>query len=653
MIVDIGYYALLSALVLTLFGIFAGLSGIHKDSNNLIISFRYSIIAVFGLVAVAYAALSYAFLSNDFTVKFVANNSSTDLPIFYKITAVWGGLEGSLLLWQIILCSFAAIVAIRYAKSNRETLPYTLVVLQLSTLFLLFLLIGWSNPFERIFPIPAEGRGLNPLLQNPGMVAHPPALYLGYVGFNIPFAFAMGSLLSKKPNDDWILTTRRWTLISWFFLTMGMILGGNWAYVELGWGGYWAWDPVENASLMPWLTGTAFLHSVMVQEKRNGLKLWNLMLIIGTFALSILGTFITRSGVLNSVHAFSKSNIGPAFLVFIALILVGSYALLYVRQSRFAIKEKAKGFLSKENGFLLNNLVFVAMAFTVFYGTVFPLLAEGLANKKISIQAPFFNSIMLPLGVFTIFLMGVTQALGWKKTSNQMLRRELMAPVILSVAFAVVMPFLVETSWQMLLMSTMTLFALYVNVLELVRSFRGGFQRKTKSGGGSKLKSILTDRRKRGGLIVHLGVVVMMIGFTGNFFGEEGAFTLNRGETHAFAGYQLKYTEALEYKQLNAEHVGARILISRDGVSEGEILPSKAFYPTRPEPMTEVAIHRTLVHDLYVSLASINEDGSATLNLYFNPMVNFVWASMGLYILGLAYSLSYKPAQKRGGHLKE
>lgn len=652
MIVDIGYYALLASLVLTLYGIFAGLSGIHKDSSNLILSFRYSILAVFGLVAVSYGALTFAFLDNDFTVKFVANNSSTDLPIFYKITAVWGGLEGSLLLWQIILCAFAAIVAVRYAKSNHETLPYTLVVLQISTAFLLFLLIGWSNPFERHFPIPSEGRGLNPLLQNPGMVFHPPSLYLGYVGFNIPFAFAMGSLLSKRPNDDWILTTRRWTLISWFFLTTGMLLGGNWAYVELGWGGYWAWDPVENASLMPWLTGTAFLHSVIVQEKRNGLKLWNLMLIIGTFALSILGTFITRSGVLNSVHAFSKSNIGPAFLVFIAVILVGSYILLYARQSRFALKEKAKGFFSKENAFMLSNLVFVAMAFTVFYGTVFPLLAEGLANKKISIQAPFFNSIMLPLGVVTVLLMGVTQALGWKRTSRKMLKRELAVPAGLSLALMALLPILLSgATWDMVLMAGLTFFALYINVFELWRSYQASLKNGKEK--PSKLKALLKDRRKRGGLIVHIGVALMMIGFTGNFFGEETAFSLAPGEAREFAGYELRFTEAFEYKALNADHVGAKILVSKEGDVKGQVVPSKAFYPTRPEPMTEVAIYRTLMHDLYLSLASINEDGSATLNLYYNPLVNLVWLSMGFYIVGLAFSLSYKPLQKRSGSLQE
>jgi len=649
MITDIGYYSLLAALVLTGFGIFAGLSGIHKNSSNLILSFRQSILAVFGLVAVSYASLCHAFYTNDFTVKFVANNSSTDLPLFYKMTAVWGGLEGSLLLWEIILISFTAIISVRYVKSNRETLPYTLIVLQITTFFLLFLLIGWSNPFERIFPIPGEGRGLNPLLQNPGMVFHPPSLYLGYVGFNIPFAFAIGALLSGKKNDDWILTTRRWTLIAWFFLTIGMILGGNWAYLELGWGGYWAWDPVENASLMPWLTGTAFLHSVMVQEKRNTMKLWNMMLLIATFALSILGTFITRSGVLNSVHSFSKSNIGPAFLFFIVVILVGSYLVLYFRQKDLTVKEKPKDVVSKENSFMLNNVVFVAMCFTVLYGTVFPLLAEGLADKKISIQAPFFNDIMLPLGVLIVFLMGITQVLGWRKTSMQKLRRNLIGPVVAALGWVVIAMLTLSTDYKVLTLTGLTVFALYINLFELVSSFRT----RSKGQGSSKFMGLLKDRRKRGGLLIHLGVVTIMIGFSGNFFGSEGSFTLYPGQNHSFAGYELQFTESAEFQVANAKHLAAQIQISKDNQVLRIMKPAKAFYPTRPEPMTEVAIYRTLFHDLYLSLSSINDDGSATLNAFYNPMVNFVWASVFFFFTGMAYSLSYKPVQKRGGNLKE
>jgi len=649
MIADIGYYALLAALVLTGFGIFAGLSGIHKNSNNLILSFRYSIVAVFGLIAVSYASLCNAFLTNDFTIKFVANNSSTDLPLFYKMTAVWGGLEGSLLLWEIILISFTAIISYRYRHSNRETLPYTLIVLQITTFFLLFLLIGWSNPFERIFPIPAEGRGLNPLLQNPGMVFHPPSLYLGYVGFNIPFAFAMGALLSGRKNDDWILTTRRWTLVAWFFLTLGMILGGNWAYLELGWGGYWAWDPVENASFMPWLTGTAFLHSVMVQEKRNTMKMWNMMLLVGTFALSILGTFITRSGVLNSVHSFSKSNIGPAFLFFIAVILVCSYILLYIRQKDLTVKEKPKGMWSKENGFMLNNVVFVAMCFTVLYGTVFPLLAEGLADKKISIQAPFFNDIMLPLGVLLVFLMGITQIMGWKKTSMQKLKQNLIAPIVTTVLWVVICAVTLSSDIKVLAMSAMTVFALYINIFELASSFKN----RSAAPGQSKIKALLKDRRKRGGLLIHLGVLTMMVGFSGNFFGSEASFTVYPGQQHEFAGYELTFTEAREFPVRNARHTAAHIEVSQNEKFLAAMQPAKAFYPTRPEPMTEVAIYRTTFHDLYLSLASINDDGSATLNAFYNPMVNFVWASVLFFIVGMGYSLSYKPVQKRGGNLKE
>ncbi|MDX2471333.1 MAG: heme lyase CcmF/NrfE family subunit [SAR324 cluster bacterium] len=643
MIVDFGYYAMLAALVLTSYAVFAGITGIKRNSANLILSARNAHLATFGMVIIAYLALTYAFLTNDFSIKFVANNSSTDLPLFYKITAVWGGLDGSLLLWQMILSFFTAIIAIRYQKQNKEILPHILVILGFSSIFLLFLLIGWSNPFLQNFPTVGEGRGLNPLLQNPGMVIHPPTLYLGYVGFNVPFAFAMASLWAGKESDDWILATRRWTLVSWFFLTTGMILGGNWAYIELGWGGYWAWDPVENASLMPWLTGTAYLHSVIVQEKRNRLKLWNMLLLIATFALTILGTFITRSGVLNSVHAFSKSNIGPAFLVFIAIILVASHTLVIMKPNHFRQPEGKAGAWSKENGFLLNNVFFVGMCFTVLYGTIFPLLAEGLFDKKLSIQAPFFNSIMLPLGIFLVLTMGITQVLGWKNTSQKMLKKNLLIPSVLSIVVILAGLFAFHIQWQFAFLSAMGLFAGWTVSSELFKSF----SRAKAKGEQTFIAKIWTDKRKRGGMIIHLGMVVLIIGFCGNFYGAEKAFTLYPNQVEQVGKYKIKYLREVNYQSNNARHVGADLTLEANGKYLGNIRPVKAFYPTRPEPMTEVAIYRTMLEDLYISLSSLNEDGSVTLNVYINPLVNLVWGSMGFFIVGMFYSIAYKPAQLR------
>ncbi|MBU2646805.1 heme lyase CcmF/NrfE family subunit [bacterium] len=651
MVVDIGYFSLLSALVLAVYAIVALSAGIRRNSYNLILSARYSAVIILVLVALAYLALTFAFFNDDFSVRFVAEHSSTDLPGFYKFTAVWGGMHGSLLLWELILSFFTATVAFRYRKSNQEILPYTLIILNLISLFLLFLLIGWSNPLARAYPAPFEGNGMNPLLQNPGMVFHPPSLYLGYVAFSIPFAFAMGSLMRGKLDSQWILSTRRWTLFAWFFLTMGMILGAQWAYVELGWGGYWAWDPVENGSLMPWLTGTAFLHSVIVQEKRNNLRIWNMVLIIATFTLSILGTFITRSGILNSVHSFSKSNIGPAFLIFMVVVLVFSLGMLFYRQSLLTSKSQTAGIICKENSFLLNNIVFVVMSFTVLYGTVFPLLAEALADKKLSIQAPFFNTIMAPVAIMTILLMGITHLLGWKKTSLALLGKNVFVPLLLAIISMSGIYFLLAPPWQMSFLGGAAIFGGYLIVRDLIRSRRIrdiGIEAKQKEKIGLRFfKSLVKDGRRTGGLIIHLGIVAMTIGVCGAFFNQEKAFTFGPGDEEIVGRYVLKFKELTEFNKNNARNVGVAVEIFKGGESIDVLKPVKAFYPTSSQPMTEVAIRHTVVEDLYISLASINTDGTVTLNVYINPLVNFLWASTIFFIVGFVYSMSYKPVQLR------
>ena len=643
MVIDIGYFALLASIGVVLYSIAAAGVGIAKNSGNLIQSAHNALLAKFALVCIAYAALTYAFVTDDFSTRFVAMHSSTDLPLFYKITAVWGGMEGSLLLWETMLSAFTAIVIVRYSKSNSEILPHTVVILASISLFLLILLAGWSNPLDTLYPAPAEGNGLNPLLQNPGMIYHPPSLYIGYVGFSVPFAFALGSLLRGKLDNRWILTTRRWTLFSWFFLTLGMVLGGDWAYLELGWGGYWAWDPVENASLLPWLTGTAFLHSAIVQEKRNRLKIWNMLLIIATFTLSILGTFITRSGVLNSVHSFAKSNIGPAFLVFIAITLVVANILLKMRLPLLVSKARPTGFITKENSFLLNNILFTGMAFTVLYGTVFPLLAEGLADKKISIQAPFFNTIMLPLGLIMTGLMGISHILGWKRTSTLPLIKNMAVP-----AFAATLPtgaavLLLPMTWQVPIAMWITLFTGTILVIELAQSNRT-IHRHAKRAWTSW---IFRNRRKKGGLILHLAVISITVGIYGNFYNQETSFSFSPGETKAFGDYLLKFDGIERFREHNTQREGVRVEVFQNGQSIGTLLPMKAYYPTSPQPMTEVAIRRSIREDLYLSLSSINQDGSATINAYINPLVNFVWAGMALICFGILFSLSHIPVQLR------
>ncbi|PCI28519.1 MAG: cytochrome C biogenesis protein [SAR324 cluster bacterium] len=654
MIVDIGYYALLAAITMTLYGILAGTAGILKNNGNLIQSSRYAVLSTFSLVAVSYFVLTYAFITDDFSVDFVAGHSSTDLPLFYKITGVWGGMEGSLLLWEFILSLYIAIIAFRYHKSNKAILPYALIVLNLISFFILFMLIGWSNPLARLIPTPLEGQGLNPLLQNLGMVIHPPLLYLGFVGVAVPYAFAMGSLLRGKIDNEWALVTRRWTLVAWLFLTAGMGMGGQWAYVELGWGGYWAWDPVENSSLMPWLTATAFLHSVIVQEKRDSLKIWNMLLVTATFVLTILGTFITRSGVLNSVHAFAKSPIGPAFLIFIALILTFSLGLLFIRQDMLASKKQEAGLISRENSFLLNNVLFVGMAFTVLYGTLFPLLAEGLADKKLSIQAPFFNSIMAPLAILTIFLMGTTQFLGWKRTSRKMLAKNMLIPSTTGILFMIAGAMTLDVPWQFIFLAGMGYFAGYQVLMELIRAVRGGKKSKGQATQNEeqkqkRIKSLLRNRRKQGSAIIHLGVLVFLVGILGNYFGHESSFTFYPGDEKTVGDYTVQFEKLEESKARNADLVTVKLNIFKEGQHITTLNPAKAFYPTSTQPMTEVSIYRTLKEDLYTSVATINNDGSATINVYINPMVNFIWVSSFFFIVGTLLCLSYKSPQLKSG----
>ena len=429
---DFGTISLMAALAVCIYGAVIPHFGVKSNNWNLIRSAQHASILSFFLVAVASGILIHALVISDFSIFYVWRHSSTDMPLIYKITSYWGGLEGSLLFWILVQSFFAMIVAFRYQYSNREIIPYVITTLNTIMAFLLVLLIGWANPLEVQAVIPKEGQGLNPLLQNPAMAIHPPALYLGFIGFSVPFAFAIGGLIRGKLDNEWVLTTRRWTLLSWYFLSAGLILGGQWAYEELGWGGFWAWDPVENAALMPWLTGTAFLHSVMIQEKRNMLKIWNVVLIITTFGLTILGTFLTRSGIINSVHSFTQSEIGPAFLVYLALVLIAGFTLLFKRIQMLESEYKIESVLCRENVFLAQNILLVGIAFTVLLGTTFPLLAEAVRGTKLSIQAPFFNTITAPMGYALLVLMGIGMLVSWRRSSLDNLRRNFQNPIIIA-----------------------------------------------------------------------------------------------------------------------------------------------------------------------------------------------------------------------------
>ncbi len=640
---DIGYILLVIALGVAIYGIVTPVTGVMRNNWNLIRSVQFGAILNFGLVLGASAMLARSFLADDFSVRFVWENASTDLPIFYKIAAFWGGMNGSLLFWELVLAGFTAFVAYRYQRNNRELIPYVMTTLNVIHVFLLFLLVTWANPLATQFPVPAEGRGLNPLLQNPAMVLHPPLLYLGYIGFSIPFAFAISSLLRGRLDNAWVVTTRRWTLGAWYALTVGQMLGGQWAYEELGWGGYWGWDPVENASFMPWLTGTAFLHSVILQEKRNMMKVWNMALIILTFALSILGTFIVRSGVLNSVHAFAQSNIGPAFLGFLAMILVVGFVLVFMRVRTLESRHTVDNLLSRESAFLFNNLFLVMFAFAVFVGTVAPLMAEALVGFKMSFKANYFNAFAPWIGIALLFLMGIGTLIAWRHSSWDFLVRNFRYPVAVSVLTAAILFALgMRHPWALVVFAGAA-FTTWIILSEFAKTVRVRMRQQNESIVDAVFSSVSRNQQRWGGALVHMGVIFMIMGLAGNWFTTESNITMTPGKPVMVLGYTLLYNGMKTEKAGNATLRQAEIEVYK-GQDMVEVLkPARSFYPTQPDPLTEVAIYRTVMEDLYIILASENEGGSVTLRVLVNPLVMLAWFSFPLFTLGAGLAFFYRP----------
>src|SRR5216684_2757589 len=438
MIPELGYAATVVGFVLALYGAMAAVIGVRTGRADWLRTGERAAVGIWILITACIALMLYAFLTFDFSVRYVAMNTNRGTPFYYRITALWGALEGSIVLWAWMLSIYTLIVVVRYRRRQPELYPWVLSVMLGILAFFLLVMSVPAPPFERLSPIPPDGRGLNPLLEDSGMITHPVALYLGFTGFSVPFAFAMAALLVGRTGDEWITITRRWTIVAWYFLSLGLLIGGWWRYHVLGWGGYWAWDPVENAAFMPWLTGTALLHSVMIQERRRMLKLWNLALIILTFALTIFGTFLTRSGVIASVHAFTQGSIGIMFLGFLALVLLGSFSLLAWRLDRLKAQGELDSVVSRESVFLLNNLFLVAAAFTVFFGTVFPLLSEAARGVKLSVGAPFFNLVNIPIFLALLLLMGVGPLIAWRRASAENLRRNFLKPVAAGIVAAAV-----------------------------------------------------------------------------------------------------------------------------------------------------------------------------------------------------------------------
>src|SRR3990172_4043429 len=547
---EIGGLAISLAFVVSLYGVAAPLLGQALKRPELARSGSAAVYANFLLLSVASAALLQALLARDFGNAYVASYTSKDLGFWYTLAAFWAGQAGSLLFWALLLTGFTALVVWRQSV-YRELMPYVIATLMGTSAFFTMLLAFVSSPFARVPFTPADGSGLNPLLQNPGMFFHPPTQYLGYVGFTIPFAFAIAAMATRRLDDEWIRATRRWTLAAWFFLTWGVIFGMQWAYVELGWGGYWAWDPVENASLMPWLTATAFLHSVMIQEKRDMLKVWNLILIVLTFGLVIFGTFLTRSGVLSSVHSFALSSMGPLFFAFIAVILIVSFTLLALRLPWLKSAGDLDSLVSRESSFLFNNLILVGAAFSVFLGTIFPMISEAVRGVKISVGAPFFNQVNVPIGLALLLVMGLCPLLAWRKASLANLSRNFLFPGGLGLLTAVG---LVAAGVRQPVAVTAFALSAFVTATILLDFHRGAMVRR---GHGEPYplalgRLVLRNRRRYGGYVVHLGVILLFAGMAGSTFSSQQEAVLRPGQTVAINQYTLRYEGISQYPTQSA-----------------------------------------------------------------------------------------------------
>jgi len=624
---DVGSMALAIGWVMALYAVVMSLIGAWTRKRDFVASAEHAALAVWGVVVVAVAALLHALVTHDFNIAYVAEYSSSTLPLYYTVAALWGGQAGSLLFWLLILTSMSAVVLLQNSGRNRELMPYVTATLMLISLFFLSMVNFITPPFERLAFTPPEGRDLNPLLQNYWMTIHPPSLYTGFVGCSVPFAFAMAALATGRLDDIWIRTTRRWTLLAWFFLSLGNLFGAEWAYLVLGWGGYWAWDPVENAAFMPWLTCTAFLHSVMIQEKKNMMKIWNMVLIILTFLLTIFGTFLTRSGVISSVHSFTQSGLGPFFLSFLGLMAVISFALMIWRLPLLKSENELDSLLSRETAFLMNNLVFVGIAFATFWGTIFPVISEAVRGVKITVGPPFFNTVNAPLGLLLLFLTGVGPVIAWRRASWGSLRRNILIPFSIGILGGLALFAGGMRHFYALLSFSLCIFVSSTIVMEFYRGVRARQVMMGEAPHVALVRLIAKNRRRYGGYIVHVGIVMMFLAFTGtSAFKQERQITVNPGDSFEIGGYTLKY-DGIETKDTpHIAYLLATVGVFQDGELVETLHPEKRFYKKPEQPTTEVAIRSTLGGDLYLVLGGFDQDTKmATIQAYVNPLVSFLW----------------------------
>ncbi len=633
-----GTFILLATFVIAAYAAAASIGGARRRDSRLVESGIGAFYLIAAMLTVASAVIVHAFLVGDYSIKYVDRYSDIAQPLFYKLTSYWGGLDGSILFWAFLLSVFGALAVRMNRVAHRELIPYVVAVISIVQMFFLFLMVIHNNPFSTyLTQVPDDGRGLNPLLQNPYMVLHPPSLYIGFVGMTIPYAFGMAALITGYLDDSWLRAVRRWTMLSWLFLSFGLVLGMIWAYEELGWGGYWGWDPVENAGLLPWFTATAFLHSVLVQERRGMLRVWNVTLVIVTFFLTIFGTFMTRSGVVQSVHAFGEDReLAWMFTIFMVLILVVSFGYVIHRLPLLRSRHELDSWVSREAAFLANNWILLFSALFILFATMFPTLSEVLVGQRLTVGPPFFNKWMLPIGLILLLLTGVGPLLAWRKSTPSNLRYQFQWPVLFAVATAGVLHLLGLRVWSSGLCFALSAFVLATIAQEF---WRGARVRQRATGADlvtSMIGLVSRSHRRYGGYVVHLGIVLMFLGFAGEGYKREVQLQLAPGQTATLAGFTFTHRSIKVTDDGQKQMVTAHVELSRDGKVLDTMEPAKWFFRKREEePTTEVAIRRGPWEDVYVVMAAFDvQQQAGQFHLVVNPLVNWIWAGFGILVLG-------------------
>jgi len=637
---NLGALSILLAFCFSVYAVLASVVGKWRSNSFLTLSAERAVYSNFFLLTAASGILVYSLIAGDFRLAYVAAHSNRAMPVAYKFASWWGGQAGALLLWAWLLSLYSAIVVFQNRRKYRDMMPWTVAILMFVQGFFNLLISFVVTPFEvlaqgRGIVDVGDGQGLNPLLQYWTMVIHPPILYLGYVGFTVPFAFAMASLISRQKGEEWIHTTRRWSIVTWFFQSAGILLGAGWAYAVLGWGGYWGWDPVENASLLPWLTSTAFLHSVIMQEKKGMMKVWNMVLVACTFFLCIFGTTLTRTGIVASVHAFAQSPIGIYFFSFLGIGIAATVYLILDRMEYLKTETRLESVLSRESTFLFNNLILVASCFSILWGTLFPIISEQFTGERVSVDAPFFNKVNIPIGLFLLFLTGVGPLIAWRRSSVESLKRAFFWPTIAAVILTIGLALSGVLHVYALISFALCLF---VTCTILGEFYKGARAIRAKTGQNLAAAAIeLTHRntRRYGGYLIHMGIVIMFVGFTGKEFDKDVTVEAGVGDKFRLGAYEMKIREIVDGDNENYSWRHAKIDVLRNGNVVKTLEPERRGYKASRQPTSEVAIWRRLNEDLYVNFAGSAEGSNkAVIQAYVFPLVSWIWIGFWVLLIG-------------------